>query len=441
MPSEVTPLILRIFLGSPGDVLDERILAMQTLNQLPYDPLLFGRVFIQIVAWDNPRGGLPMQANLTPQDAIRRGLPKPSECDIAVFIFCSRIGTPLPPEETKPEKYQYEVEGISADRYLSGSEWEYVDALQANERVGRPAVLVYRRREVTLNPDDPDFQDKLTQRKRLDAFFASFWDSRSGAIRRGLNEYRDLADFQEQFEKHVKHLINERLKEPLSKEVQLKEALINPDYLDAISPDKYDAELIQDFVLQTLHEFPLRIRALELCFKWGFVGEDFLKQVQADYHLDIRKALASNICKYGILVSEEIISALLQDSSLSVEHAAIDAARALIEKGYFSSAVLRHASNSEFWEVRSTAVFHIVSVDDKYSVATLSHFKSTTYHKTRNRIREYFERLYREDRLRGEDLATAIGLLAHYATDGASSETTTKKLNQALELIQGKVAP
>ena len=90
------PLPLRIFLASPGDVADERALALKVLEQLPYDPLLRGKIVVETVAWDKPGAGTPLLATLTPQEAIKQGLPKPSECDIVIVIFWSRMGTPLP---------------------------------------------------------------------------------------------------------------------------------------------------------------------------------------------------------------------------------------------------------------------------------------------------------------------------------------------------------
>ena len=92
------PMHLRIFLASPGDVTQERGLALKVLEQLPYDPLLRGRVTIEAVAWDQPGAGTPMLATMTPQAAIAAGLPKPSQCDIVVVILWSRMGTPLPAE-------------------------------------------------------------------------------------------------------------------------------------------------------------------------------------------------------------------------------------------------------------------------------------------------------------------------------------------------------
>lgn len=95
-PSVQTPLRLRVFLASPGDVGDERALALRALEQLPYDPFLRGRISIETVAWDKPGSDTPMLATLTPQEAISQQRPKPSECDIVVVIFWSRMGTPLP---------------------------------------------------------------------------------------------------------------------------------------------------------------------------------------------------------------------------------------------------------------------------------------------------------------------------------------------------------
>jgi hypothetical protein len=45
------------------------------LEQLQYDPLLRGRITVETVAWDKPGAGTPMLATLTPQEAIKQGLP------------------------------------------------------------------------------------------------------------------------------------------------------------------------------------------------------------------------------------------------------------------------------------------------------------------------------------------------------------------------------
>jgi hypothetical protein len=72
------------------------------------------------------------------QDSIE----PPSAFDIVVLIVWSRLGTPLP-ERTKVREYR----GIDGRTPVTGTEWEYEEALKAAREVGTPGLLVYRRRE------------------------------------------------------------------------------------------------------------------------------------------------------------------------------------------------------------------------------------------------------------------------------------------------------
>ncbi|MBZ0320263.1 MAG: ATP-binding protein [Anaerolineae bacterium] len=205
MTSPSTPLHLRIFVSSPGDVGDERTLALQVIDQLPYDPLLRGKVTFEVVAWDKPGAGTPMLATMTPQAAIDAGLPRPSECDIVAVIFWARMGTPLPhPEYQKPD----------GQPYYSGTEWEYADAMRAAREYKRPDVVVYRRtEEPVLGLKDPKRKEKTEQWERVEAFFAEFRDTITGVIVYGYNEYEKPEDFRRTFESHLKVLVKRRLDE------------------------------------------------------------------------------------------------------------------------------------------------------------------------------------------------------------------------------------
>jgi hypothetical protein len=175
--SHSSPHEPRVFLAWPDDVSHERGLALGVLEQLPYDPLLRGRVTVEAVAWDKPGAGTPMLATMTPQAAIAAGLPKPSQCDIVVVILWSRMGTPLPADYRKSD----------GSGYASGTEWEYLDALNAAQRTGHPDILVYRRSErCLLDPDDPAFEDRLRHCRSVETFFAGFHNA-DGSIRGGYN--------------------------------------------------------------------------------------------------------------------------------------------------------------------------------------------------------------------------------------------------------------
>jgi Sulfatase-modifying factor enzyme 1 len=208
---------VRIFLASPGDVADERALALKVLERLPYDAFLRGKLSIEVVAWDKPGAGTPMLATMTPQEAIANGLPKPSECDIVVAVFWSRMGTLLPQDWVKPPALRYhsgtEFETLDA-RFLSGTEWEYFDALQAADSTGKPRVLVYRRTEKQLlDQDDPGFDGKREQYKLVKAFFDAFRNP-DGSLRHGYNEYATPTAFERDLEHHLRDVLKGLLEAP-----------------------------------------------------------------------------------------------------------------------------------------------------------------------------------------------------------------------------------
>jgi hypothetical protein len=191
------PLPIRVFLASPGDVVDERARALKTLEDLQYNPLLRGMITVETVAWDKPGAGTPMLASKTPQQAIAEGLPKPSECDVVIVVFWSRMGTPLPANYVKPD----------GSRYRSGTEWEYQDALQAAEQDGRPQVLVYRRTEVpNISMEDPQYEEKRQQWELVKTFFATFRNP-DGSIKGGYNPYDTPDTFEKDLVLHLQDRI------------------------------------------------------------------------------------------------------------------------------------------------------------------------------------------------------------------------------------------
>lgn len=194
---------LRVFLASPGDVATERQIAREILGRLPYDALVNWRLVFEVVAWDQPGAGPPMLATMTPQAAIAAGLPKPSECDVVIVIVWRRMGTPLPDDYRKP----------NGSAYVSGTEWEYLDALGAAERSGKPILLVYRRTGAGTADTSRSDVDAVSQAHRVQEFFAAFRNP-DGSIRRGCNDYVDPEDFRRQFEQHLRAIVARALASP-----------------------------------------------------------------------------------------------------------------------------------------------------------------------------------------------------------------------------------
>ena len=195
-----TPQHLRVFISSPGDVADERSLARRLLkDELPYDPFLRGKVTLDAVSWDDPMAPTPMEANLTPQEAVNHFCCLPSECDIVIVVLWSRLGTHLDLSKfTKP----------NGEPYLSGTEYEYEEAVNAERP---PKILVYVRTEkFSIYADDPKFDEKREQYRKVRAFFDRFRNP-DGSYRGGFTEYVTPTDFVSRLEKDLKTILQKRL--------------------------------------------------------------------------------------------------------------------------------------------------------------------------------------------------------------------------------------
>lgn len=192
----------RVFLASPGDVPLERKLAREAITHINSERRFRGRIDIEIIAWDQPGAAVAMEAALTPQEAISQGLPKPDECDLAIIILWSRIGTQLPADfELKKNKTPY----------LSGTEWEYLNALNGYKRNGKPAVWIYRREGAPNIPlNDPEKEAKFDQWEKLESFFAEF-NNTDGSLAGGINHYAAPDDFRQQFEHHLRDRLDKLL--------------------------------------------------------------------------------------------------------------------------------------------------------------------------------------------------------------------------------------
>lgn len=178
---------LRVFISSPGDVSDERKIALDVIKRLPNRPSLRDRVAFRIIAWDEVGADTPMRATLTPQEAINQGLPMPSQCDIVLVLFWSRMGTPF-----------IHTDGIE---YMSGAHWELLDALNSTNT----ETIIYRCTEKKLfETSDMKGQD---QYRKVQDFFASELFYKDTRIVRGINMYASPDDFRQKFETHFEDVV------------------------------------------------------------------------------------------------------------------------------------------------------------------------------------------------------------------------------------------
>lgn len=257
MPEHIP--FIRIFISSPGDVNDERKIALDVIEQLPYRPAFREKVAFRVIAWDKPGAGTVMRAMLTPQDAINKGLPTPAECDIVVVLFWSRMGTPFTHTDGR--------------EYASGTYWELMNAIEAN----RPETVIYRRTDdPPLKVSDHDFDKKYAQYKKVTAFFESelFYD-KDGKITRGINQYKTPEDFRRAFEIDLEILVLDILSR-LNMAVAPEPALKDNENISTVLAQPWDP---------TKSPFP-GLRAFteadaDIFFGRGYETDGLIRQMQA----------------------------------------------------------------------------------------------------------------------------------------------------------------
>ncbi|MGJ8530054.1 nSTAND1 domain-containing NTPase [Maritalea sp.] len=186
---------IKIFLSSPGDVNEERVLAGRVLQRLTerYAPL----ARLVPIIWEHE----PLLASATFQDQI----DKPSTTDIVICILWSRLGTRLPPHIVRED----------GSRYDSGTEFEFEDAFDAIQRTGRPDLLVYRKMAepfISL-ASNTEAEERLRQKRALDGFIQKWFHDEDGSLLAAFHGFGNSAEFEEAFEMHLDKLVQRRLEE------------------------------------------------------------------------------------------------------------------------------------------------------------------------------------------------------------------------------------
>jgi hypothetical protein len=191
---------LRIFISSPGDVVPERRRAALVIEKLAK---VYARFFaIEPVLWEVE----PMLASGHFEDH----LIAPSATDIVVLIVWSRLGTPLP-RETGTRTYC----GIDGRVPVTGTEWEFEDALAAHRAHGAPDLLAYRK----LADPVVSLKDKVAKAAAEEQWdkLNGFWDRwfvNQGEFRAAFSEFADLDGFEDKVESDLRRLIDRRTQAP-----------------------------------------------------------------------------------------------------------------------------------------------------------------------------------------------------------------------------------
>jgi len=189
---------IRVFVSSPSDVRPERLIAERVVKRLARE---FSYHFpIEAVLWERE----PLLATHHFQDLI---VP-PHETDIVVTVLWSRLGVPLP-----EAKYL----GAISKAPVTGTEWEFEDAVASYQQRGLPELLLYRKRaKVTVELGDRAILEEQQHQSELVEEFMRHWfrslDGKSFVA--ASREFADATEFESLLEEHLRALLSKLLTKP-----------------------------------------------------------------------------------------------------------------------------------------------------------------------------------------------------------------------------------
>ena len=186
---------INIFISSPGDVQQERLIAKRVINKLSKE---FDAVAeIRSLLWED----MPLPPTMGFQEGIDT-IINSVQVDIAVFIIWSRLGTPLNKAFTRKD----------GTPYSSGTEYEYDLMVAANEQTGSPDILAYVKTAPTQNLiksiAENELEEFLIQRKAAEQFLKQrFYDKETNTVYGAYFKFEKPTSFENQLTTHLRNLI------------------------------------------------------------------------------------------------------------------------------------------------------------------------------------------------------------------------------------------
>ncbi|MBK1703572.1 AAA family ATPase [Halochromatium glycolicum] len=179
---------VRIFVSSPADVDHERAVVKDIIERLAGEYLPY--FTLRAILWE--------EEALTADRTFQAGLTQPEDCDIVLVILWTRLGSPLPQEPY---------------RGMTGTEWEFINAVEASAASGTPEVLVYKKTAPRLVDitDAAAAREAVEDRRRLEEFFRSHFFFEDNSFRRAFRTFDTSSAFRELVETQLRKLLNRRI--------------------------------------------------------------------------------------------------------------------------------------------------------------------------------------------------------------------------------------
>ena len=180
-----------IFISSPGDVKQERQVALRVIRRLNRIHYISDRYLLKALAYEDI---VPPTVGQQPQTTVDHYMMEAGKSDLFICILCHRMGTSVIHEET-------------SEQFQSGTEYEFTDAYRANQKSGKPYILLYRGMKSLPADADPE------QLQRVEAFFKRF-EGEHAEFKGLYKRYRSNKQFEEMLFHDLETVISQDLIRP-----------------------------------------------------------------------------------------------------------------------------------------------------------------------------------------------------------------------------------
>ncbi len=186
---------IRIFISSPSDVLLERTIARNVINE--YNALYAQYAQFEVLMWED----FPLSADATFQDGINYFITQET-IDIAVFILWSRLGTPLCSKFKKAD----------GSPYKSGTEYEFDLMMKLRNETNHPSrILTYVKEGDQIPPQMnlKAMKDFLQQKDNLNSFLQEYFRDDATNSNYAYMPFGENVSFDQAFRTHIKKAIED----------------------------------------------------------------------------------------------------------------------------------------------------------------------------------------------------------------------------------------
>lgn len=184
---------IRCFVSSPGDVGQERVVALRVIERLAGE--YSERLRLTPIVWEHE----PLRAT----EHFQSQIVPPSQTDIVICILWSRLGTRL------PEQFQRK----DGTRYESGTEWEFENAIESYRQRGTPDLLVYRKTSEAMASlkSKEMLLAQVDQKEALDKFIDRWFGNPTEGFRAAFHNFQSADEFERLLEAHLRRFLEEHV--------------------------------------------------------------------------------------------------------------------------------------------------------------------------------------------------------------------------------------